>query len=286
MRPEVLDLSLYRPFDYARRGASWSGSTPTRRRIPSKPRSVRLPGAMASWRSTGTRRSRRGRSARRWRGAGTSRRSSSCSATARTRLSPSSSPRSAAAARARRARRCSTRRRPSASTRRSRSRTARCRCRSRSTIAFQLDEPALAEAIRRERPALAFFASPNNPTGNRFDAAVMERLARAMEAVCVVDEAYGDFGGETQLGAWGGAGPVRHALALQDRARRASPGALVGPGEAIAELDKVRLPYNVNAISMALACAALEDRARLDARIARVAERRRELDAACARCRA
>ena len=40
----------------------------------------------------------------------------------------------------------------------------------------------------------------------------------------------------------------------------------------------MRLPYNVNATSMALACAALEDRARLDARIARVAERRRELD--------
>ena len=43
---------------------------------------------------------------------------------------------------------------------------------------FQLDEPALAETIRRERPALAFFASPNNPTGNRFEPEADDRSAR------------------------------------------------------------------------------------------------------------
>jgi histidinol-phosphate aminotransferase len=64
---------------------------------------------------------------------------------------------------------------------------------------FQLDQHRLAEAIQRERPALAFFASPNNPTGNRFDAGVMERLARQLDAVAVADEAYADFGGATML---------------------------------------------------------------------------------------
>ncbi len=144
---------------------------------------------------------------------------------------------------------------------------------------FQLDEPALAEAIRRERPALAFFASPNNPTGNRFDAATMVRLARAMESVCVADEAYGDFEGETLLPRVGevpGLFVMRSLSKIGLAALRL--GALVGPADAIAELDKVRLPYNVNAASMKLACAALDDRARLDARIAKVAERRRELD--------
>jgi histidinol-phosphate aminotransferase len=56
-------------------------------------------------------------------------------------------------------------------------------------------------------------------------------------------------------------------------------GALVGPADAVAELDKVRLPYNVNSLSIALACAALAMPEHLDARIRRVAERRRELEA-------
>ena len=145
---------------------------------------------------------------------------------------------------------------------------------------FQLDEPALGEAIRRERPALAFFASPNNPTGNRFDAASMERLARAMEGVCVVDEAYGDFGGATQVPQVGevpGLFVMRTLSKIGLAALRL--GALVGPADAIAELDKVRLPYNVNAVSIALACAAVANPEKLDARIRRVAERRRELEA-------
>jgi histidinol-phosphate aminotransferase len=57
-------------------------------------------------------------------------------------------------------------------------------------------------------------------------------------------------------------------------------GALVGPREIVGELDKVRLPYNVNAVSQALACAAFAAPDRLDARIREVAVRRRELEAA------
>jgi histidinol-phosphate aminotransferase len=145
---------------------------------------------------------------------------------------------------------------------------------------FGLDEPALAEAIRRERPALAFFATPNNPTGNRFDAAVLERLAVLQDAVLVADEAYADFGGFTQIPRIGqvpGLFVMRSLSKIGFAGMRL--GALVGPREAIAELDKVRLPYNVSAVSVALACAALASPERLDARIRRVAERRRELEA-------
>jgi histidinol-phosphate aminotransferase len=145
--------------------------------------------------------------------------------------------------------------------------------------AFQLDEAALAEAVRRERPALAFFATPNNPTGNRFDPGVLERLAREMDSVLVADEAYGDFGGFTQIPRIRevpGLFVMRSLSKIGFAAMRL--GALVGPRDAIAQLDKVRLPYNVNAVSIALACAAFSRPERLDARIRRIAERRRELD--------
>jgi histidinol-phosphate aminotransferase len=145
---------------------------------------------------------------------------------------------------------------------------------------FQLDEAALREAIRRERPTLAFLASPNNPTGNRFDPDVMLRLAGELDGVLVADEAYADFGSFTlmpRVGEVPGLFVMRSLSKIGLAGLRL--GALVGPRDAIAELDKVRLPYNVSAVSAALACAVLAAPERLDARIRRVAERRRELEA-------
>jgi histidinol-phosphate aminotransferase len=134
--------------------------------------------------------------------------------------------------------------------------------------AFQLDEARCAAAIRRARPALAFFASPNNPTGNRFDPDVLELLARLMDAAFVVDEAYADFGGETLI-------PRIHSTPGLFVMRSLSKiglaglrlGALIGPRDAIAELDKVRLPWNVNAVSIALGCATLRHPELLERRI-------------------
>jgi histidinol-phosphate aminotransferase len=145
---------------------------------------------------------------------------------------------------------------------------------------FQLDEVRLAETLRRERPALAFFATPNNPTGNCFDAGVLERLSRQMDAVLVADEAYADFDGRTMLNL---VGKVPGLFVMRSLSKIGMAGmrlgALVAPREAAAELDKVRLPYNVNAVSTALACALLRRPEHLESRIRRVAERRRELEA-------
>ncbi len=149
---------------------------------------------------------------------------------------------------------------------------------------WQLDEGRFAEAIEREQPALAFFASPNNPTGNRFDAAVLERLARACHGVFVVDEAYGDFGGSSQVSL---VGEIEGFCIMRSLSKIGLAGlrigAFVGPKDLVAQLDKVRLPFNVNAVSMALACALLENPGRLDDRVRKVAAARRELAEGLAR---
>ena len=50
------------------------------------------------------------------------------------------------------------------------------------------------EAFERTQPNLAFYASPNNPTGNRFDDVILERIVRAFpNTLHIVDEAYGPF---------------------------------------------------------------------------------------------
>src|SRR5690606_35148661 len=44
---------------------------------------------------------------------------------------------------------------------------------------FSPDAEAVLAALERERPALLFIACPNNPTGNLYDAALLERLIEA-----------------------------------------------------------------------------------------------------------
>lgn len=143
---------------------------------------------------------------------------------------------------------------------------------------WTLDEAAAGEAIRREQPAVCFFATPNNPTGNRFDALALERLARQAPGAFVADEAYADFAGQTMtplVGEIEGFCVMRSLSKIGLAALRV--GALIGPADLIAQLDKVRLPYNVNAVSMALACAVLENPERLEERVRKVEAARREL---------
>lgn len=149
---------------------------------------------------------------------------------------------------------------------------------------FQLDEARFTIAIDDARPALALFASPNNPSGNCFDTGVLQRLARRMDAAFVVDEAYADFAGETMLpliGAIPGLFVLRSLSKIGLAGLRL--GALVGAQDAIAELDKVRLPWNINSVTTALACAALADPKLLHERVRSVVELRRELAAALRR---
>ncbi len=64
---------------------------------------------------------------------------------------------------------------------------------------FSLDAPALLAAIDEHRPAVVFISHPNNPTGNLFDRAVVERVLEAAPGVVVIDEAYLPFAQDTWM---------------------------------------------------------------------------------------
>ncbi|HBB12344.1 MAG TPA: histidinol-phosphate transaminase, partial [Alistipes sp.] len=57
---------------------------------------------------------------------------------------------------------------------------------------FSLPTDALLAAAD-ERTRLLWLCSPNNPTGNAFPAAGIERLLREFDGMVVLDEAYIDF---------------------------------------------------------------------------------------------
>lgn len=119
---------------------------------------------------------------------------------------------------------------------------------------YTLDAERLLVALERDRPALVFIAYPNNPTGNLFDAGIIERVIEAAPGLVVVDEAYHAFAGKSFM-----ARLSRHPNLLVMRTLSKLGlagirlGVLAGAGDWIRELDKVRLPYNVNTLTQAVA---------------------------------
>lgn len=124
---------------------------------------------------------------------------------------------------------------------------------------FSLDLAAMLEALEREQPALLFIAWPNNPTGNLFPRSEVERLVAAAPGLVVVDEAYSAFAGESLLDALG---RYPNLLVMRTLSKLGLAGLriglLAGPAAWLEELNKLRLPYNINTLSQASAAFMLD----------------------------
>ncbi|NVZ09906.1 histidinol-phosphate transaminase [Allochromatium humboldtianum] len=130
---------------------------------------------------------------------------------------------------------------------------------------FSIDLPAVLEAIEREQPALVYLAYPNNPTGNRFDADDMVRIIEAAPGLVIVDEAYAPFTDSSFMGL---VGDWDNLLVMRTVSKMGLAGLrlgyLVGPPDWLAEIDKVRLPYNINVLTQVSAAFALRHKAVFD----------------------
>lgn len=127
--------------------------------------------------------------------------------------------------------------------------------------AWGLDADAWERAIDEHRPSMIFLPSPNNPTGNRWSEDALRRIvARAHDALVVLDDAYVEFSAERS---------VSHRL-FEQHENVAVLGTLSKIGLAALrvgwvrvrpwlahELEKVRLTYNVPTPSQAIATLAL-----------------------------
>jgi histidinol-phosphate aminotransferase len=131
---------------------------------------------------------------------------------------------------------------------------------------FELDTPAMLEAIAKHRPAIIYLAYPNNPTANLWDAQAMSVVVAAAAQVgslVVIDEAYQPFSSRTYLEKIT-AEPEQHAhvLLLRTLSKFGLAGVrigyLVGPSQLVREIDKVRPPYNISVLNAECALFALE----------------------------
>jgi histidinol-phosphate aminotransferase len=115
---------------------------------------------------------------------------------------------------------------------------------------FALDLDAVREAISRHQPALVFIAYPNNPSGNLFDAAVLRRIIEESPGLVVLDEAYHAFAGASFM-----QDVLRYPNLLVMRTLSKMGlaglrlGLLAGHPAWLDEVNKTRLPYNVNVLT-------------------------------------
>ena len=129
---------------------------------------------------------------------------------------------------------------------------------------LSLDTDAMLAAIEREKPALVWLASPNNPTGTQFDAHGVEQVVRATPGLAVVDEAYFAFAPHSFL-------PrvleFPNLVVVRTLSKIGMAGLRLGYAVShrawTDEIDKVRSPYNVNSLTQAAAQFLLRDDADL-----------------------
>jgi histidinol-phosphate aminotransferase len=126
---------------------------------------------------------------------------------------------------------------------------------------LEYDADALRRARRDARAPVTIVCSPNNPTGGVLPLGDLAELCGDTDGLVILDEAYHEFSGQSALPllkdhpnlivlrtfskAMGGAG-----LRL---------GYLLAAPEIVREVNKARLPYNVNFFSQAAALAILEE---------------------------
>ena len=123
---------------------------------------------------------------------------------------------------------------------------------------FALDMPAMLAAIDAQQPQLIFLAYPNNPTGNLFADDDVEAVINAAPGLVVLDEAYEPFARRSwmaRLAEFPNLLVMRTVSKLGLAGLRL--GLLIGAPAWIEQLDKLRLPYNINSVSQASAIFAL-----------------------------
>jgi len=132
--------------------------------------------------------------------------------------------------------------------------------------------------IEREKPKIIFIAYPNNPTGNCFDYDAIIEIIESTNSMVILDEAYYAFSDKSFLSEISN---FPNLLVLRTISKIGFAGLrlglLIGDQETIAQLNKLRLPYNINALTQTSANFLLQDKQRIINNAQIIIEERRRL---------
>jgi histidinol-phosphate aminotransferase len=152
---------------------------------------------------------------------------------------------------------------------------------------FTLDLDEVRRVIETHGPDVIFLCSPNNPSGLVDPPDTVDAVLEMMEgttSLLVVDEAYGQFASDSALSKIDDDVPlvVSRTFSKTWSMAAARLGYLLAPSWLVGELDKVVLPYHLDAFKQAAGLAALDFSADMDARVVLIVEERGRLLSALA----
>jgi histidinol-phosphate aminotransferase len=149
---------------------------------------------------------------------------------------------------------------------------------------FSLDVDEVRSVLAEVHPEVTFLCSPNNPTGMVEPEDVVRTVVDEAPGLVVVDEAYGQFAPWSALDLVDGERPlvVTRTFSKTWSMAAARLGYLVGPAWLVEQLDKVVLPYHLDAFKQAAGVAALTFVDAMQARVSHIVEERGRVTAALA----
>jgi histidinol-phosphate aminotransferase len=138
---------------------------------------------------------------------------------------------------------------------------------------FTLDCELALQQIQREKPALTFITTPNNPTGSAITISEIEKIAKATPGLLVIDEAYAEFSEEVSAVTLIKKYP--HVVVIRTMSKAFAfagvrLGYLVADPAVIDAMYLVRLPYHLSALTQAAGEVALDYQDELLANVARL----------------
>jgi histidinol-phosphate aminotransferase len=152
---------------------------------------------------------------------------------------------------------------------------------------FTIDLDDAVARITSVRPSVVFLCSPNNPTGMTESHDTVRSVLEATRAVgglLVVDEAYGQFAPSSSMALVDEDTPLVVTRTYSKTWSMAALrlGYLVGPSWLVGELEKVVLPYHLDAFTQLAGTLALDYEDEMRARVASLVEERGRVGAALA----
>lgn len=127
---------------------------------------------------------------------------------------------------------------------------------------FSIDPQTVIDEVKRQKVKLLIFSNPCNPTSVGLEAKDVRKIVRGVDALVVLDEAYMDFWDQSLLSE---VSDYDNLIILKTCSKAIGMAALrVGFAVANENITKalkaVKSPYNVNAISQAIAARVLRDK--------------------------
>jgi histidinol-phosphate aminotransferase len=147
------------------------------------------------------------------------------------------------------------------------------------TPQFDLDIDLIRDRMN-SRTKLIFLCSPNNPTGNIINIALIQTLLKEFPGIAIIDEAYIDFSNsESWINALS---KFQNLVVLQTFSKawglaNLRLGMAFANHEIVSVLNNIKYPYNLNGVSQKLVLNALRHRVKRDKMVAYIIQQRSRL---------